>query len=178
MLRAEVRSVPHWYVSVYVRIRTYVRSCMYALRLPPGEWYTRTTVCCARIRYVCVVPPRPACLPARAYLHARLLDNGRTKNDDRTWPTTTTIGTVEYGCVFAIFRSVNSETEPGPNEGSLMAGYYSVPVGCTYNTDWDPQVSEWKIERLEWCNAVQARVRVVSLSRARRLTLWWCMLSL
>ncbi len=48
-------------------------------------------------------------------------------------------GTVVYGCVFSIFRSVNSETEAGPNEGALMTGYYAVPVGCTYNEEWIPK---------------------------------------
>jgi hypothetical protein len=41
-------------------------------------------------------------------------------------------GTVEYGCVFSVFRSTNSETVRGPSEGPLLTGYFSVPVGCSY----------------------------------------------
>lgn len=49
------------------------------------------------------------------------------------------LGTVTYGCVFSVFRSVNSETVAGENEGALLTGYFAVPVGCTYNENWNPE---------------------------------------
>ena len=48
-------------------------------------------------------------------------------------------GTVEYGCVFSVFRSVNSETQGSENEGPLLSDYFAVPVGCDYNTNWSPE---------------------------------------